>query len=206
MKCTEIVLMSGKLQMGVPKAVFHLISHIDLKMHSRISWLFFPRSLHYTDTNKTPKKKKEKHVWSGWIYYYDISFISVTCFGHFRASFRRENKHKKILTYSATQEIPRILWEPKDHYHIHKWPPTVPNLNQFDPIHTPTPKFLKIHLNIIHSSTPLSSKWSLSLRFPHQNPVSTSPLPHTCYMPRPSHSSRFHRPNDIWLGVQIIKI
>jgi len=30
-------------------------------------------------------------------------------------------------------------------------------------------------------------KWSLSLRFPHQNPVYTSPLPHTCYMPRPSH-------------------
>jgi hypothetical protein len=30
---------------------------------------------------------------------------------------------------------------------------------------------------------PGSSKWSLSLRFPHHL-VYTSPLPHTCYMPR----------------------
>jgi len=27
-----------------------------------------------------------------------------------------------------------------------------------------------------------------SLRFPHQNPVRNSPLPHTCYVPRSYHS------------------
>ena len=36
---------------------------------------------------------------------------------------------------------------------------------------------LKIHLSIILSSVPGSFNWSLSLRFPHQNPVHASPLP-----------------------------
>jgi hypothetical protein len=30
--------------------------------------------------------------------------------------------------------------------------------------------------------------------------------PHSCYMPRPSHSSRFVQPNKIWLGLLIIKL
>jgi len=56
----------------------------------------------------------------------------------------------------------------------------------------PTSHFLKIHLNIILPSTPGSHQRSLSLRFPHQNPVHASLLLHTRYVPRPSHSSRFY--------------
>ena len=45
-----------------------------------------------------------------------------------------------------------------------------------------------------------------SLMFPHQNPVFASPLNHTRYMPRPSHSSRCYHPHNIGWAVQIIKL
>jgi len=74
----------------------------------------------------------------------------------------------------------------------HKFPSPLSILSQIDPVHAPKSHFLKIHLNIIPPSRPEYSKWSLSLRIPHQNPVYSSPLPHTCYLPRPSHSSIPH--------------
>ena len=60
------------------------------------------------------------------------------------------------------------------------------------------------HINLVYASylspsgsilvlsshlLPRSSKWSHFLRFPHQNSICTSRLPHTRHMSRPSHSS-----------------
>ena len=73
--------------------------------------------------------------------------------------------------FAASQEIPRILWNPKVHNRTHKRPPSVPILGQPNPVHIPTSHLLEIHPNIIHPSTPRSPQWSLSLRFPQQDPI-----------------------------------
>ena len=84
--------------------------------------------------------------------------------------------------FAASQEIPRILCNPKVHYRTHKRPPPVPVLSQPNPVHIPTSHLLEIHHNIIHPSTPRYPQWSLSLRFPHQDPIHplSSPIRATC--------------------------
>jgi hypothetical protein len=88
-----------------------------------------------------------------------------------------EQSPSEAKRFSASQEIRRILWNPKVLYHIHKCPPPVPVLSQLDTVHSPTSHFLKTYLNIILPSTPASSKWSLSFRLPHKTAVHASPLP-----------------------------
>ena len=85
--------------------------------------------------------------------------------------------------FAASQEIPHISRNPKVHYRTHKRPPPVSILGQPNPIHIRTSHLLEIHPNIIHPSTPRSPQWSLSLRFPNQDPTHLPLLTHTRHMP-----------------------
>ena len=84
--------------------------------------------------------------------------------------------------FAASQEIPHFSRNPKVHYRTHKRPPPVSILGQPNPVHIPTSHLLEIRPNIIHPTTPRSPQWSLSLRFPQQDPVHplSSPIHATC--------------------------
>ena len=101
--------------------------------------------------------------------------------------------------FSASQEIPRILWNPKVHYRIRKCPPRVLILSQLEPLHITTSHFLKIHLNIIQPCMPGSPKWSLSFRFPHQKPcIRLSSPPYALHAPPISFFSNLS-PEQYWV-------
>ena len=94
---------------------------------------------------------------------------------------------------AANQDSPRILWNPKVHYRIHNSPPPVPVLSQISRFHVLQPIYLKCIVI-------LSSHLRLGLPngfFSSCNPNTTlyaplpAPPPHTCHVPRPSHSSCF---------------
>ena len=106
--------------------------------------------------------------------------------------------------FSASQEIPRILWNPKVHHRINNSPPSVPILSQIDPAHAPIPLIKDSFLYY-----PPIYVWVFQVvSFSHVSPpkpcINLS-SPHTCYMPCPSQSSWFDHQNNIWWGVQSIK-
>jgi hypothetical protein len=78
---------------------------------------------------------------------------------------------EKLPIVQPLRKLPAILRNPKVHHRVHKSPPLVPILSQFDPAHT-IPSFLsKIHYNIVHPPTSWSSQWSLSFWLSHQYPI-----------------------------------
>jgi hypothetical protein len=69
--------------------------------------------------------------------------------------------------------------------------------------------FLKINVFTILRSEPESTKWSLFLTFFNQISICNFSLSirlHTSEMPRLSHSSWFSHADNIWCGVEIMKI
>ena len=106
--------------------------------------------------------------------------------------------------FSASQEIPRILWDPKVHYLVCTNTPPIPILSQINQVRVPHPTswryilILSFHLCLGLPSGLLPSGFSTKTLY--------APLlsPHTYYMPHPFHSSFFDHPNNMWWRVQII--
>jgi hypothetical protein len=106
----------------------------------------------------------------------------------------------EAATCAPTQELPSILWNPNIHYRVHKSPPLVPILNQINPIHTIPSNPISLR-SILILSTHLRLGLTSGL-FPSGFP----PLPHSCYMPSPSHPPWLDHSNCTWRRVQVMKL
>jgi hypothetical protein len=111
---------------------------------------------------------------------------------------------EKANRLSDNQAFPRILWELKFHHRLSKRLQPLSTQRQIIPVLALLPYILMIQRNIIIPSTPGSSKRSLTSGFSTKHPYVL--LPHTCFMSRPSHSSKFDQRNIVWWGVQIIQL
>jgi hypothetical protein len=78
---------------------------------------------------------------------------------------------------SASQQIPRTLWNPKVQCCVHKSPPVDPILSQLNPGHTLTTCFFKIYLHMTLLPKPRSPSGPFLSSFPPKFCTHISSLP-----------------------------
>jgi len=103
--------------------------------------------------------------------------------------FMEQSPSWEANRFTASQGIPRILWNPKANYCIHKCPSPVPILSQIDPVHALTFHFLKIllssHLHLDLPSGLLPSGFpTKTLNTPLLSPIRVTCSTHLIFVER----------------------
>ena len=94
---------------------------------------------------------KVVQIWPGLFVYKQVT----VCPGHIWTTLY-SMKHRpswEANRFSASQEIPRVLWDPKVHYRIHNSSPSLRVLSKTDSVHASS-HFSKIHFNTTLPSKP----------------------------------------------------
>lgn len=83
---------------------------------------------------------------------------------------------EKLTGTRKVKKISHYLWNQNVHYNVHTSLLCVPVLSLVSPVHIFPSYFFMMHFSIILPLIPRSSRWALSIWFPHQNLVPPPPL------------------------------
>jgi hypothetical protein len=132
---------------------------------------------------------------------YFVFGIIVTCcylLNYLHNSCMEKSHSWEANRFSASQEIPRILWNPKVHYRVHKCLPPVLVLSSIRAVHTPRPTSWR---SILIFSSHLSLGFPNSLfpsGFPTKTPIRPSSPSYVLHAPPISFFSILS-PEKYWM-------
>jgi hypothetical protein len=117
------------------------------------------------------------------------------------ANYIQQNCFTEADSFWDNQETPCLLWNPEGFVTCLQEPASF-----LYPVHNYPFCFSKIYSDVL-PFVPKSFKWSLSVRFPYQNPLCISLLPCMCHIPCQYYHFLFAHPNtNNCSGVQIMKL